>query len=321
MSGTTSHTLLEVKEASFFYRQTLRFQQISWTIRENEQWVIIGPTGSGKTSLINAITGKYILHQGQVKYPLLEKFRPSPDAYLPIKEYIAVVSFGEDSALLSYSDFYYQQRFNAAHSEGIITAREFLEKSLPASLSQQKLIRTCRMLGIEEVLPLEFIKLSNGQTRKLRIAKAILANPCLLILDNPFIGLDTATRADLHQILNQLIAEGRQLILTSTQADFPEEITHILELESMKITGIFTREEYLQKKAGSLSNPSADDAAPALILPPMPVPDFERAFHFKHVTVKYDEKIALQDINWTVKKAKNGLCSGQTGRVNLRSLV
>jgi molybdate transport system ATP-binding protein len=313
MSGTTSHTLLEVKEASFFHRQTLLFQQISWTIKENEQWVIIGPTGSGKTSLINAITGKYILRQGMVKYPLLEKFRPSPDAYLPLKNHIAVVSFGEDSALLSYSDFYYQQRFNAAQSEGIITAREFLEKSLPASVLQQKLTSICRMLGIEEILPLEFIKLSNGQTRKLRIAKAILANPRLLILDNPFIGLDIATRSDLHQILKKLIVEDRQLILTSTQADFPEGITHILELENMKIKGMFTREEYLQKNAVSLPYPSTDYAASALLLPPMPVPDFERAFRFTHVTVKYDEKIALQDITWTVKRGEKWALLGPNG--------
>jgi molybdate transport system ATP-binding protein len=325
MSPASANIILQVSEAGFYHRQHLLFDKINWTIQANEQWAIVGPTGSGKSSLVNAITGKYLLRNGHLSYPFLEKFRPSPDAYLPIKDFIALVTFSEDSSLLNYSNFYYQQRFNAAHTEGIITAQAFLEKALPEGSSSEKLDQIARLLGIAEVLPLEFIKLSNGQTRKLRIAKALLADPLLLILDNPFIGLDTATREELTQMIDRLIRQGKQVILTTSSPDFPQGITHVLELENFRIKHCTTKESYLnQHHYAYLSNrPRLEPVSMPISGIFLPEPDFTIAFQFKNVTVKYDDKPALQDINWTVRKGEKWALLGPngSGKSTLLSLI
>ncbi|MDO1447917.1 ATP-binding cassette domain-containing protein [Rhodocytophaga aerolata] len=313
MSRTHTETIVELTEASFYHRQHLLFDQLTWQIRKNEQWAIIGPTGSGKTSLINALTGKFILRHGQLSYPFLEQYRPTPDSYLPVNDFIRVVSFGEDSALLNYANFYYQQRFNAAQSEGIITAQEFLEKGLSEDPVASEINQVCRLLGIEEVLPLEFIKLSNGQTRKLRIAKALLAKPLVLILDNPFIGLDTATRADLNQIINHLIETGTQVILTTSSEEFPQKITHILALDNFQINRVYTKEEYLKQQFNEYPLPDGEKILPTLSLLSQPEPDFTIAFQFTDVSVKYGDKPALQHINWTVKKGEKWALLGPNG--------
>jgi molybdate transport system ATP-binding protein len=313
MSKSQTETIVKLAEASFFYRQHLLFNKLTWQIRKNEQWAIIGPTGSGKTSLVNALTGKFILRHGQLSYPFLEQYRPTPDSYLPVNKFIRVVSFGEDSSLLNYANFYYQQRFNAAQSEGIITAQEFLKKSLPEDLPAGEIEQVCHLLGIEEVLPLEFIKLSNGQTRKLRIAKSLLEKPLLLILDNPFIGLDTATRADLNQIINHLIETGTQVILTTSSAEFPQKITHILALDNFQIKGLYTKEEYVKQQPNQPFLPDAENTIRTLSLPTSPEPDFTIAFQFSDVTVKYGDKTALQHINWTVKKGEKWALLGPNG--------
>jgi molybdate transport system ATP-binding protein len=313
MKESSTDIVIALQEATVFHRQQLLFDKLTWKIGKNEHWVITGPTGSGKTTLLHAILGKYLLRQGRIAYPLLEQFRKSPDAYLPVNEFISMVSFAEDSALLNYADFYYQQRFNASQSEGIITAGEYLEKALPETSPADQLQPVCRLLGIEEVLPLAFIKLSNGQARKLRIAKALLAKPLLLILDNPFIGLDTATRADLNGIINNLIDTGTQVILTTSSAEFPQNITHVLELANFRIKGLFTRDQYLRQQTAPSSLSADRNAVSLFSLPPGPEPDFTIAFRFTDVTVKYGDKTALQNINWEVKKGEKWALLGPNG--------
>ena len=76
--------------------------------------------------------------------------------------------------------------------------------------------------------------LSSGELRRLQIVKALLTAPRVLIMDNPFIGLDAATRALLTDLLQRLIAErGLQLILVvSREEDVPDFVTRIVRTPS-----------------------------------------------------------------------------------------
>src|SRR5207244_1278289 len=92
--------------------------------------------------------------------------------------------------------------------------------------------RTAQRLGIVESLPLSLIKLSNGQMRRARLAKALLRQPELLILDDPFMGLDSNGRADVEEILRELTVTGVRLLLISKVNEIPDWVTHVAELES-----------------------------------------------------------------------------------------
>src|SRR5439155_10679242 len=82
-----------------------------------------------------------------------------------------------------------------------------------------------------DLLPLSFIALSTGQMRRARIARTLLAQPELLILDDPFLGLDVAGRCEVADLLGGLVGHGARLILITRADAIPDWVTHVLELD------------------------------------------------------------------------------------------
>src|SRR4051812_22742436 len=82
---------------------------ISWTMHEGETWAITGSTGSGKTSLTEALLGRLRLTSGTLDWPLVDRLRAAGRAIAWPSQVIGRVAFKEDSRLFSYSKHYYQQ--------------------------------------------------------------------------------------------------------------------------------------------------------------------------------------------------------------------
>lgn len=207
-------------------------RDLSWTIHEGETWAITGPVGSGKTTLAEALLGKHHPQTGSVAWPLLDRLRAvgRPAAYP--SEVIRHVAFKEDSRLFTYAGHYYQQRFEFADADEPLTLGDFLRTGTGAA--DDAVRDAARRLGIEPQLPLSFIKLSNGQTRRARIARALLAHPELLILDDPFLGVDAAGRADIAALLGRLVADGLRLVLMCAPDAVPGWVTNRLELGELR---------------------------------------------------------------------------------------
>lgn len=135
-----------------------------------------------KTSLterLKTVAGKHLvqpLAAGQ--WPFINKEKsPYPS------DHIKLVSFRENSSLFSYGNHYYQERFNFSDPEHDITLRSYLLKD---QIGDNSAIEDAtKLLGISHMLDFSFMKLSNGQTRRARIARALLTNPEMLILDEP----------------------------------------------------------------------------------------------------------------------------------------
>src|SRR5690606_6132999 len=87
------------------------------------------------------------------------------------------------------------------------------------------------LLSLQDLEERALIKLSNGETKRLMIAAALLENPLLLLMDNPFVGLDVETRSYLDQVLSTIALRGMAVMLTSSLAETPSSATHILLLE------------------------------------------------------------------------------------------
>src|SRR5947208_1034148 len=153
------------------------FRDLSWTIREGQTWAIVGPVGSGKSSLAEVILGRLHLESGEQGWPLLQRLLASWPS-----EVIQRVTFKEDSWLFNYSRHYYQQRFNFIEPQDDLTLDAFLRSGSVAD--DDAISHAASQLGIASLLELSLIKLSNGQMRRARIAQALLAQPELLILDD-----------------------------------------------------------------------------------------------------------------------------------------
>src|SRR5262245_31471879 len=88
------------------------FRNLNWTIRDGETWAIVGPVGSGKTTLAEVLLGRHRIEAGSIGWPLLDRLRASGRSIAWPSDVIQCVSFREESWRFSYARHYYQQRFN-----------------------------------------------------------------------------------------------------------------------------------------------------------------------------------------------------------------
>jgi molybdate transport system ATP-binding protein len=265
------------------------FENLSWTVREGETWAVVGPVGSGKTTLTDVLLGRLRVTAGVVEWPLVDRLRAAGRKIAWPSEVVGRVGFKEESRLFSYGRHYYQQRYNFIEPDDDLTLDEFLRAGQSADEDAVRAVTT--RLGISDLRPLSFIKLSNGQTRRARIARALLNHPEVLVLDEPLVGLDADGRREVNNILQSLAADGTRLVLVTPADAVPDWITNVLGLTDGRVT-------YQGRRAGY--RPRSMEAAPAAP-PPSPAMPAEPVVEMANVRVTHGGTPILRDINWTVR--------------------
>ena len=292
--------LVEVSAVSVKAGASFILQDISFTINKGEQWAIVGGSGSGKTTLAKVLTGK-LFFSGELTYHFSNQL-------------IALVEQQHHFKNRSNtSSFYYQQRFNAADAEDSITVKEALADE---PLSKQWI----ELLQLSHLLEKPLIQLSNGENKRLQLVKALQQMPALLILDNPFTGLDTEGRKILHTVIDNMVSAGIHIILITSAAELPGSITHVAVLEKGKLLLAAGKYEYHPKPLNSPAVLNIEQ----LHQSEQPVQDdFELAVKMENVNIQYGEKRILSHINWEVKKGECWSVSGPNGagKSTLLSLI
>jgi len=311
---------LSLEHITVRYLDKTLFTGLNWAINTGEQWAITGPGGSGKSALLNTITGKFNVINGSIHYHFSDTYRQQhtiTDPYFSYRNLIAHI--GHHHAFRNKSnittDFYYQQRFNSMDAEDAPTVREYLEGDGDTPLLQP--------LRIAPLLGKELIKLSNGETRRVMIAKALLQNPVLLMLDNPYSGLDIQARKDFSEMVNKIIDNGTTVILVTSPTEIPGNITHVLTLDEGQITGKYTREEYLTLPVPEIkTNINIDEEKLRALVKPA-TPQFDTIIRMEQVKVQYGEHLILDDVNWIVKPNEKWALLGHNGagKSTLLSLI
>lgn len=298
----------------------LRFAApIDWQINEGEQWAVIGPNGSGKTLLSDILCGKYALRSGEVR--LQGDAKPS--------ELIRRIAFKDIYSLADCRDSYYQQRWHATENESSPTVRELLGEHA----GTERLENLLELFGIADLLPKRLLFLSSGELRKFLIVRTLLLRPRLLILDNPFIGLDAASRELLVDALNRLSRlEGTQVILLlSNPNDSPEMVTHVLPLLDRQLLPPMSREAFLADRFLTIKLFPTESIASEFDIEatyqpvsPYAKPSRHRVtLRMEHVNIRYGERTILKDINWEVRNGEKWALLGPngSGKSTLLSLV
>ena len=186
-----TNQVIELKNVSVKAGGVNVLNNINLVIYTGEQWAIIGNSGSGKTTLANALTGK-IFYSGTITYHL------HADS---LNKIMLIEQQHRFKNLSNTSDFYYQQRFNSSDADNSITVLEALENFSTGNNSRTTLEKWIEILHLRPLLQEPLIQLSNGENKRLQLAEALLSDPGVLIMDNPFIGLDTEGRKTLHSII------------------------------------------------------------------------------------------------------------------------
>ncbi|NIJ53541.1 ATP-binding cassette domain-containing protein [Dyadobacter arcticus] len=289
---------------------------INWETQTGENWAIIGPNGSGKTILLDILAGKWPVISGKLTY--------SWDA--PLRETIELVSNDYSfNRIVSAGAEYYQQRFYAYEAERAPTLRAILtdqlkpvgtidEKSVklePSKVNEQDLAKVADLLSITHLLDHAFVTLSNGETRRMLLAKSLLKKPKVLMLDNAFSGLDVISREVLRNALNTLTDAGVTIIMATTASEIPPCITHVLELDAGKIrrTSSVT---HFKATIEPADLPKPDPIALADFGQPEHT-DFQSTVDLRNITVRYHDQLILDNVNWKITKGEKWALSGPNG--------
>lgn len=273
-------------------------EPVHWTLREGEIWAVVGPNGAGKSILSGMIAGKYPLKSGgEIRYDFgTEEFRAWRD--------VQVLAFDSVYGLADFRNAYYQQRWHSSENDDMPAVGELLKPDADPEI--------LGLFGVDAFRKKKVNYLSSGELRKFLITKALLEQPKLLIIDNPYIGLDAASRNTLREALRNLAAYSstQVIFILSDPADIPDFATHVLPIHGMTagkpvpFRGLPSPEtENRDFKASSET--------------PEPVAEL------KNVTIRYGRKTVLEGIDWRIGRGEKWVLTGPngSGKSTLLSLI
>jgi molybdate transport system ATP-binding protein len=299
------YTLIKFENVSIRRNGEIVLQNINWEIAPNENWLIVGATGSGKSTLLESILRKHNIVEGSIQYSIYkDQFR----------KYIAQVpndySFNQ---FLIQNIQYYQQRYNAFDNEVVATVKEILLEIADESTVNEM----AKALNISHLLDRHIIKLSTGETRRTLIAVSMLKYPEVLLLDNPFGGLDADSRALLHDALKNIINQGKQVIMTVNEVS--DEFGYFDKVKPLPT--LPDREGFTinQSKTDLTTSKIFFEGKPLITVnkgKALPIGEGWEgliAVRFKNVTIRYGENIILENVNWTVKRGEKWALLGPNG--------
>lgn len=289
---------------------------INWTINKGEHWGVIGANGSGKSLLIDILAGKYSLKSGQINC-FDAKGNDSP-----VSESVKVVAFTDIYSLANLKNSYYQQRWNIGDEQNVPLVKDIF--SIEDSDWLNLLIDS---FSIHDLLDKAINLLSSGELRKCLIVSSLLNRPRILILDNPFIGLDISSRKVLNDLFKKLtkLEDIHIVLVVSNISDISDVVTHVLTVKERSLGAISSRIEFLtdvdlqaslfsstEIKTDSFSNNKGDV-----------FDDFECAIIFKNIHIKYGSRTILKNLDWQVRRGEKWALLGENGagKSTLLSLV
>ena len=298
----------------------------SLQLLEGEQIAITGPNGGGKTMLVDILRGR---HNLQIPQPYYD-FSPSSKPYF--SDNIRYIAFRDSYGSVDQT-YFLQQRWESQEMDPEMpTVGQLLDRAYLAegedtperdSLRQQ-------LYDIFQMRPLldkPIILLSSGELRKYVITRTLFAEARLLIIDNPFIGLDASTRDQLKMLLAAYVARTSTLmvLVLSKTDDIPDFITHVVEVNDRTVAPKVTREEYLDHLQAVTLPSLAEDKRLSILQLPARTDDYmaEEVVAMRQVTIRYGERTILKDLSWTVRNGERWALRGENGagKTTLLSLI
>ncbi|TCW45042.1 molybdate transport system ATP-binding protein [Phytobacter diazotrophicus] len=303
---------LQISQGTFRLGDTRTLSIDHLTLQSGESWAFVGANGSGKSALAKALAGELTLLKGdrQSRFSRITRLSFEQLQKLVSEEWqrnnTDMLSPGEDDT-------------------GRTTAEIIQDEVKDAARCQQLAER----FGITSLLSRRFKYLSTGETRKTLLCQALMSQPDLLILDEPFDGLDVHSRQNIALLLAELNAEGYTLALVLNRFDeIPDFVQNAGVLADCALTEIGEKAALLQQALIAQLVHSENLAGMALPEPDAPpardqLTAGEPLIVLKEGVVSYNDRPIINHLNWTVRPGEHWQISGPNGagKSTLLSLV
>ena len=312
MSENQQKTLLyEAKNLCFYPEGIPILHDISLRLKRGETLAIAGPSGSGKTTLGKLMSGQLQATSGQQINA----------------QQLSVLMVDQQDHFMSLSgqrSTYYGQRYENQGMDDTPTVREYLVKVaglMKITTIEETVDQVINILHINRFEYRKLLQLSNGERKRTQLAAALLQHPDILILDQPFVGLDSQSRQHLSTLLEQLKSGGTDLVIICSSSAIPSCSDQVIELDAGRMVQQEKAANFAPK-ANSGHHPRTADIR-LLKLIPGSKRNFSNIIRMKDVHVLYNEQKVLTKINWIVKTGERWALTGPNGagKTTLLSLV
>lgn len=325
-------TTLTLEHVSVQLNQLLLLKNISLKVQQGQHWAILGASGSGKSLLLQTIAGKVSVTGGSIQHHYAFHYlqhKNKDGKHRSFHDLIALISpkhtFKNKSNL---QNFYYQQRFNSSDAEDADTVETYLKQITPPYEQRYwDIPKVNELLAISNLQDKSIIKLSNGETKRLTIASALLRNPRVLLMDQPLLGLDVETRNNFNAILEAIINQGTQIILCCSPKEIPPSITHVAIIDN-GIIQVYGEKANLTEAIQSLIREEHHSQVinHSLLVEKLNeqhLPAFKKLVWMNNVSVKYGTKQILSNIKWHIQQGERWVLRGHNGagKSTLLSLI
>lgn len=221
---SASSPLIFLEDVEVYIDRKLVLHDISWEIRPGEHWLVLGQNGSGKSTLLRLLHGEeFVAWGGTMRWFNQPK--------IPLTELQKKVGYVSDRLHSLYTYDMTAHNVVLSGADGSV--------GIYRDLSPQEKERAGQLMEYFEITPFantRFHSLSSGQGRRVLLARALVGSPQVLLLDEPFSGLDSANRALWLRTLPLLAKRGISIVFVSHhEGEYGDFFTHRLTLANGRI--------------------------------------------------------------------------------------
>ncbi len=287
-------------------------KDVSVFLKKGESMAITGPSGSGKTSIGKILAGRIVPTHGELLVAAgLTRLMVDQQDHFITRSRQRSIYYGqryenpdlEDTPdVLTYLREIHEKTVNFSENNGV---REVMEQMQITHLSKSKLLQ-----------------LSNGERKRIQLAAALLQKPGLLVLDQPFVGLDAGSRMNLTGLLEQQMQAGIAIVLISDPEHIPAGIQKVLELHRGRVSQFVDRSSWQPR---IIENEWKNEEPDGHLFDMLKFPSetYSDIVRMKRVNVTIRERKILKDIDWRVRSGEQWALLGHNGagKTTLLSLI